>query len=60
MCLLSLIFGGLLWPIALIWANYDYKKKSPSSSNQGNDHSTSATEVEEGEVSLLKSQIPQA
>jgi len=26
MCLLSLIFGGLLWPVALIWANYDYKK----------------------------------
>ncbi len=25
MCLLSLIFGGLLWPIALIWANYNYK-----------------------------------
>ncbi|MGU3373978.1 DUF3302 domain-containing protein [Chryseobacterium sp. M5A1_1a] len=24
MCLLSLVFGGLLWPIALIWANYDY------------------------------------
>lgn len=24
MCLLSLIFGGLLWPVALIWANYDY------------------------------------
>lgn len=31
MCLLSLIFGGLLWPVALIWANYDYKKeKLPS------------------------------
>lgn len=24
MCLLSLIFGGLLWPVALIWASYDY------------------------------------
>ncbi|MCT4136196.1 DUF3302 domain-containing protein [Elizabethkingia anophelis] len=24
MCLLSLIFGGLLWPVALIWANYNY------------------------------------
>ncbi|WP_246008622.1 DUF3302 domain-containing protein [Chryseobacterium lactis] len=24
MCLLSLVFGGLLWPVALIWANYDY------------------------------------
>ncbi len=24
MCLLSLIFGGLLWPAALIWANYEY------------------------------------
>ncbi|MFU1856393.1 DUF3302 domain-containing protein [Sphingobacterium sp. NGMCC 1.201703] len=31
MCLLSLIFGGLLWPVALIWANYDYKKdKTPA------------------------------
>lgn len=27
MCLLSLIFGGLLWPVALIWANYNYPKK---------------------------------
>jgi len=26
MCLLSLVFGGLLWPVALIWANYDYSK----------------------------------
>ncbi|MBV8325446.1 DUF3302 domain-containing protein [Chryseobacterium sp.] len=25
MCLLSLVFGGLLWPVALIWANYDYE-----------------------------------
>lgn len=24
LCLLSLIFGGLLWPIALVWANYKY------------------------------------
>ena len=24
MCLLSLVFGGLLWPVALIWANYNY------------------------------------
>lgn len=26
MCLLSLFVGGLLWPIALIWANYNYSK----------------------------------
>lgn len=32
MCLLSLIFGGLLWPVALIWANYEYKKDKISSS----------------------------
>lgn len=25
LCLLSLAFGGLLWPFALIWANYNYK-----------------------------------
>lgn len=24
MCLLSLFVGGLLWPVALIWANYNY------------------------------------
>lgn len=30
MCLLSLVFGGLLWPVALIWANYDYdNQKEP-------------------------------
>ncbi len=26
MCLLSLFVGGLLWPIALIWASYNYDK----------------------------------
>lgn len=61
MCLLSLIFGGLLWPVALIWANYDYKKGSSSTSNQEDDPATSATEEkeEEGRVSLEKSQNPQ-
>ena len=24
LCLLSLLFGGLLWPFALVWANYKY------------------------------------
>lgn len=24
LCLLSLFFGGLLWPFALVWANYKY------------------------------------
>ncbi len=24
LCLLSLFFGGLLWPIAMVWANYKY------------------------------------
>lgn len=28
MCLLSLFVGGLLWPFALIWANYNYKKSA--------------------------------
>lgn len=38
MCLLSLVFGGLLWPVALIWANYDYKKeKTPSSDSENLD-----------------------
>lgn len=38
MCLLSLVFGGLLWPVALIWANYDYKKeKKPSSDSENLD-----------------------
>jgi cytochrome bd-type quinol oxidase subunit 2 len=45
MCLLSLIFGGLLWPVALIWANYNY----------GNDPQTSPenkeTEEKEKRVS---------
>lgn len=27
MCLLSLFFGGLLWPVALIWANYNYPEQ---------------------------------
>jgi hypothetical protein len=27
MCLLSLFVGGLLWPVALIWANYNYGDK---------------------------------
>ena len=38
MCLLSLIFGGLLWPVALIWANYDHKKdKTPAPDLAGTD-----------------------
>jgi len=24
LCILSLFFGGLLWPFALVWANYKY------------------------------------
>ncbi|SIQ98912.1 Protein of unknown function [Chryseobacterium sp. RU37D] len=34
MCLLSLFVGGLLWPIALIWANYKYPKKDFEPSNK--------------------------
>ncbi|MNL75789.1 hypothetical protein D3C87_2016550 [compost metagenome] len=54
MCLLSLVFGGLLWPVALIWANYDYEKNAASSSDKGDDHLVSATEngAEEERVSL--------
>ncbi|MDM1553298.1 MULTISPECIES: DUF3302 domain-containing protein [Chryseobacterium] len=33
MCLLSLVFGGLLWPVALIWANYDYGNQNQPKNN---------------------------
>lgn len=36
MCLLSLVFGGLLWPIALIWANYNYGDKKDNTENETN------------------------
>ena len=37
MCLLSLFVGGLLWPIALIWANYKYPEKDfPHDANSEN------------------------
>lgn len=52
MCLLSLVFGGLLWPVALIWANYDYKKeKTPSSDSENLDSSNGKEEfsVEENQ-----------
>lgn len=46
MCLLSLVFGGLLWPVALIWANYDYKKeKIPSSDSENLDSSNGKEEI---------------
>ena len=44
MCLLSLVFGGLLWPVALIWANYDYKKEKISSSDSENLDSSNGKE----------------
>lgn len=30
LCLLSLFFGGLLWPFAMIWATYKYPEKENS------------------------------
>lgn len=36
MCLLSLVFGGLLWPVALIWANYDYGNQKKDTENTDN------------------------
>lgn len=36
MCLLSLFFGGLLWPVALIWANYNYPKTQNTAENEEN------------------------
>lgn len=44
MCLLSLVFGGLLWPVALIWANYDYKKEKTLSSDSENLDSSNGKE----------------
>ncbi|WP_343318141.1 DUF3302 domain-containing protein [Sphingobacterium multivorum] len=44
MCLLSLIFGGLLWPIALIWANYDYRKVKAHAPDLGESDSSSVEE----------------
>ncbi|WP_286862630.1 MULTISPECIES: DUF3302 domain-containing protein [Sphingobacterium] len=49
MCLLSLIFGGLLWPVALIWANYNYKKDNTSSSDLEETDSSSAKNEESAE-----------
>ncbi|MGE8432746.1 DUF3302 domain-containing protein [Chryseobacterium joostei] len=48
MCLLSLIFGGLLWPVALIWANYDY-------GNQ-NDQKKDTDHFEEEELNTIENQ----
>ncbi|WP_228445996.1 DUF3302 domain-containing protein [Chryseobacterium gleum] len=45
MCLLSLVFGGLLWPVALIWANYDYGNQSTSEKD---------TEITEEEFKTLE------
>lgn len=51
MCLLSLVFGGLLWPVALIWANYDYKKEKTPSDSENLDSSKGKEEflVEENQ-----------
>lgn len=46
MCLLSLVFGGLLWPVALIWANYDYNKEHSPLSDQTDDRPATITESE--------------
>lgn len=53
MCLLSLFVGGLLWPFALIWANYNYPKDQdelaadPSSpETEGDDSSKGHESVE--------------
>lgn len=40
MCLLSLFFGGLLWPVALIWANYNYSDKKKTTSDEQNEAET--------------------
>lgn len=48
MCLLSLVFGGLLWPVALIWANYDHKKEKVPSS----DLEDIGTSIEKEEIQI--------
>jgi cytochrome bd-type quinol oxidase subunit 2 len=45
MCLLSLVFGGLLWPVALIWANYDYGNQNAPEED---------TEITEEELKTLE------
>ncbi|AZA80002.1 DUF3302 domain-containing protein [Chryseobacterium sp. G0186] len=47
MCLLSLVFGGLLWPIALIWANYDY-------GDTKNDQKKDPDPIEEKELNTIE------
>ncbi len=47
MCLLSLIFGGLLWPAALIWANYEY-------GNQNTPEEDSAITEEEEKLEITE------
>ncbi|GAB0156447.1 hypothetical protein CHRYSEOSP005_17120 [Chryseobacterium sp. Alg-005] len=46
MCLLSLIFGGLLWPVALIWANYNYDDPKEKEEEEKEDINTNITEEE--------------
>lgn len=47
MCLLSLLFGGLLWPVALIWANYNYGDKNKNTKNKEDNHLTSTENTQE-------------
>jgi hypothetical protein len=50
MCLLSLFVGGLLWPFALIWANYNYADKK----KEVDDLINSTDEIEE---KIMKAEI---
>ena len=50
MCLLSLFVGGLLWPFALIWANYNYSDKKKEVDNIINS-------ADESEEKIMKAEI---
>ena len=50
MCLLSLFVGGLLWPFALIWANYNYADKKKEVDNIINS-------ADESEEKIMKAEI---
>lgn len=55
MCLLSLVFGGLLWPFALIWANYDYDQHLSKEEKKAK----KALEEKEASEEVLVEEIPQ-
>ncbi len=49
LCLLSLFFGGILWPIAMVWATYKYpnQKQTVNTNEEANDNSLKDTDIAE-------------